>query len=310
LGFAKVPNRSRYDELHDKYDSILTTKQGTRYERLAAIVFKILEDNNVVIHDVQLRGASDVPHQIDVHIERDGRSRHLIIECKDFDISDNKVGLDIVRNFWAVAADTTVDEALILACTGFTADAAKFAKAKGIKLAVLRIFEDADWEGRFRTIDVNIIALTRKNWSMSINVASEEARRDLAIATRSFNREDVLTYVDPVFMVKGEYREPLTTFIDDCSRDKERNERLPSASDKVTLRIRSDGWRLEINNHSPISFNSIDVSYEMGRIKSRISVTSKRVAELLVSGLGEADIVIFDDQLERHKIDAATGEVV
>ena len=33
----KPPERSRYDELHDKYHTILTTKAGTRYERLAAI---------------------------------------------------------------------------------------------------------------------------------------------------------------------------------------------------------------------------------------------------------------------------------
>jgi hypothetical protein len=38
-------SRSRYDELHDKYDTILTTKSGTRYERLAAIVFKELEES-------------------------------------------------------------------------------------------------------------------------------------------------------------------------------------------------------------------------------------------------------------------------
>jgi hypothetical protein len=33
--------RSRYDDLNDKYHALLSTKAGTRYERLAAIVFKV-----------------------------------------------------------------------------------------------------------------------------------------------------------------------------------------------------------------------------------------------------------------------------
>ena len=48
------PCRSRCDELHDKYHQILTTKVGTRYERLAAMVYKALEDKNVIIHDLSL----------------------------------------------------------------------------------------------------------------------------------------------------------------------------------------------------------------------------------------------------------------
>jgi hypothetical protein len=31
------PSRSRYDELHDRYHTLLSTKAGTRYERLEAV---------------------------------------------------------------------------------------------------------------------------------------------------------------------------------------------------------------------------------------------------------------------------------
>jgi hypothetical protein len=51
-----MTQRSRYDELHDRYHALLTTKAGTRYEMLAAMVFKILEDKNIVIHDLKLVG--------------------------------------------------------------------------------------------------------------------------------------------------------------------------------------------------------------------------------------------------------------
>jgi|GEM_PF-3124967 len=49
--------RSRYDELHDKYHRILTTKAGTRYEQLAALVFKALEAESTVVHDLDIFGA-------------------------------------------------------------------------------------------------------------------------------------------------------------------------------------------------------------------------------------------------------------
>jgi hypothetical protein len=39
-------------------------------------------------------------------------------------------------------------------------------------------------------------------------------------------------------------------------------------------------------------------------------VTSNRIAELLIAGFGNSDLIIFGDQLEGRKIDAATGEVM
>lgn len=168
-------SRSRYDELHDKYDAILTTKSGTRYERLAAMVFKALEESTAVIHDVSLLGESDVSHQIDVHVTIEGQSRRVLIECKDFDISGDKVGLPIVRNFWAVLDNTRANEGFIITCNGFTGDAAKYAKAKGIKLVVLRIHEEKDWEGYIKTVVVRLLALAPANPTMTVHVSDEAA---------------------------------------------------------------------------------------------------------------------------------------
>jgi hypothetical protein len=123
------------------------------------MVFKALEESTAVIHDVSLLGESDVSHQIDVHVTVEGQSRRVLIECKDFDISGDKVGLPIVRNFWAVLDDTRANEGFIITCKGFTGDAAKYAKAKGIKLVVLRIHEEKDWEGYIKTVVVRLLAL-------------------------------------------------------------------------------------------------------------------------------------------------------
>jgi len=82
-----MDNKSKYDKLHDKYNTLLTQKSGTRYERLAAFVFKTLEKSDVVIHDLKLIGDTGVKHQIDVIIEKNCKKRRTLIECKDFDIS-------------------------------------------------------------------------------------------------------------------------------------------------------------------------------------------------------------------------------
>ena len=96
-----MKQKSSYDKLHDLHYEILTSKSGTRYERLTAFVFKALDKDNVVIHDLKLIGKdTEVKHQIDVIIEKNKKKRRVLVECKDFDISSNKVGLGIVRNFF------------------------------------------------------------------------------------------------------------------------------------------------------------------------------------------------------------------
>jgi hypothetical protein len=140
-----MPKRSRYDELHDRYHTIRTTKAGTRYEVLAAFVFKALEERDAVIHDLSLMGDSEVAHQIDVSVEKNGIKRRVLLECKDDNLSGDKVGLGILRDFRSVLEDTKADEGIVVACNGFTKDAQKYAKAKGIKLVVLRAFEKRTW---------------------------------------------------------------------------------------------------------------------------------------------------------------------
>lgn len=51
-------DRTQYDELHDRFFSILSSNEGTRYERLAAVVLKALHEQNSAIHDFKLRGDS------------------------------------------------------------------------------------------------------------------------------------------------------------------------------------------------------------------------------------------------------------
>jgi Restriction endonuclease len=165
--------RSRYDELHDLYYDLLSTKSGTRYERLAAVVFKSLEQSSTVIHDLKLVGDSGVSHQIDVTIERDGRQQRAIIECKDFDLSGDKVGLGIVRDFYGAIADINPDGAYVVTCNGFTSDAERYAKSKHIGLVILREFQESDWLGRIRQINIRFIPVVASQPKVDIKLKQD-----------------------------------------------------------------------------------------------------------------------------------------
>ncbi len=142
---------SSLDLIYDQLVAEERRKTGTKFERLAAIAFAAL-DGRTTVHDLRLRGASGVRHQIDVTVGDD--RRRLLVECKQY---DGKVGLSVVRDFWAVVDDVVPDEAFVVTTVGFTRDAIRFAEAKGLKLAVLRQATNADLEGRITSVTVDMI---------------------------------------------------------------------------------------------------------------------------------------------------------
>lgn len=132
-------------------------KSGTKYERLAAIVFKILNREEAVVHDVKLRGdGKETAHQIDVHARRGEEELRWIVECRDFDAgaSSPKIGLGEVRDFASVVRDLKPDEAMMVTTVGFSGPAETYAREQKIRLAILREFNESDWEGRLREIRV------------------------------------------------------------------------------------------------------------------------------------------------------------
>jgi hypothetical protein len=207
------PHRSRYDELHDNYHQILTTKAGTRYERLAAMVFKALEDRNTVIHDLKLAGDDpEVKHQIDVTIEAAGATKRVLVECKDFDLSKDKVGLDIIRNFRSVLEDTKADEGIVITCVGFTEDAQKYARSKNIKLAVLRLFETRDMNGRIIKIVIGFVIQRPANPRVTVAI-SEADQPQYSAQLAEIGVKAGIFNTDPVFFVRGNERHQFNAFV-------------------------------------------------------------------------------------------------
>jgi len=302
---AKPPARSRYDELHDKYHRIATTKAGTRYERLAALVFKALEAQHAVIHDLKLTGEDpEVLHQIDVTVEIGDSSKRLIIECKDFDISGAKVGLDIVRNFRSVVEDTKAEEAIVISCNGFTEDAQKYARSKNIKLAVLRVFEESDQDGRIKRIIVGLTVAEPKNPRVMPHLHEPEGHR-LKTELAKIGLTLGIQIDDPVYVTRGNEKQHINTYLTAHMNDAMH----PGGPKALRIAIPADGWQIQVDGNTPIPFQGVVIEFEVDEESVTFDVVSQRVAELILSGFGSGDVIIFGDQIERLVVDPETGQV-
>lgn len=300
--------RSRYDELHDRFVSAATSKAGTRYERLAAIVLKVLNDQQRVIHDLRLLGESDVKHQIDVTIEADGKARRVLVECKDFDISGDPVGLGIIRDFFGVVSDVKPDEAVVVTCNDFTADARKYAAAKGIKLATLREHEVPEGHARIRRVEMTMIVSWPEARGVRFILDGTEADlgSKLAADRAAAGLHPSNTSIwDPVFvnLPDGRRIQVLELLNEHLNDNPDRTAGLHEKS------ISMKGATLEIEERGGIPLSSIVLTYEFATAEPQVMSWATRVAALIVAGLGDENYVIFEDDLRRFTI-RDDGEVV
>lgn len=295
---------SKYDELLDRYHTIATTKAGTRYEILAAMLAKTLEEQKRVVHDIKLLGDSDVPHQIDVTVEEPAGRKHLLIECKDFDISGDKVGLSIIRDFWAVVDDTKPDSAWVLTCNGFTSEALKFAKAKGIKCIVMRLYTDQDDKGRIKRIVLSTHLLQPIEPRVSLFV-DEDDFPILEMAKKAAGIGESLHLNDDAYFllsdgIRKHFNEVLTAEMNDAMGTR--------LAGEVRAIVHPNGRRLFIGG-TEVPYKGIIINFAILSETSTQEIVSQRTAELLVEGIQDADMIIFDDQIRRRRIDPDTGEI-
>ncbi|MDE8333295.1 restriction endonuclease [Erysipelothrix rhusiopathiae] len=155
-----------FEQIYDSHVTEEKLKTGTKFERLTAIVFKILEMNSAVIHDLRLRGENkSAKHQIDVYVELNKNRKRILIECKDY---SKVVGISVVRDFYGVVSRIKPDQSIVVSSIGFTKGAINFAKDEDISLVILREFKDSDWDGIIRRIDLKTEFLFMENKKINI----------------------------------------------------------------------------------------------------------------------------------------------
>ena len=122
------------EQIYDRLVAAEKLKSGTKYERLAALVFQVLDRSALVVHDVTLGApGKEASHQLDVIAsDRTGRRRRVVVEARD---RGKRVGIGQVRDFFRVVHQLQADVAWIVSPSGFTDPAKRYARDEGIRLA-------------------------------------------------------------------------------------------------------------------------------------------------------------------------------
>ncbi|MEK3910669.1 restriction endonuclease [Paenibacillus sp. FSL H7-0331] len=164
------------DQIYNKLIANEKMKNGSKYERLAAIVYKIIDESNVVIHDLRLKGiGKSAQHQIDVTIEKNGRLKRILVECKQY---DKVIGIGIVRDFFGAISQIKPDEAFVVTTVGYTKGAIDFAKDENINLSILKEAVESDWDGIIRSVEINLEFILMKNLIINwIAIDDDEIKR-------------------------------------------------------------------------------------------------------------------------------------
>ncbi len=159
------PMINQLDIIYDRTIADEKLKSGTKYERLAALFFNLLAARSAVVHNLRLTGdRKETAHQIDVVISHDGIRHRVLVECRDF--SAATIGLDQVRAFNGVLVQLQPATGIVLTTVGYTTGALSYGRDEGIifgrlrafEPSSLRAFEEQDWNGRVRQVNLEIHA--------------------------------------------------------------------------------------------------------------------------------------------------------
>lgn len=297
---------SNIAQIYDKLIADEKLKNGTKYERLAAVVFKILDQSDTVIHDLRLRGdGKTARHQIDVTVEKNGNKKRILIECKEY---EKVVGIKVIRDFYGAVSQIKPDEAFVITTKGFTREAIHFAKDENIRLAILREAKDDDWEGLIRKININLICLFMDTPQISF-VAFDEQEKDRIYEllkdhwgeTQNIWTKDAYFY-DEDFQPISNFQDMIAPIVNAAPRE----------VGKVTKGRHEFGRKLfvKILSHF-VAIKGFDYEFNSYAIERNIVVDDGgKVASLLLKILdNDHKMLFFEEDLEKWTFDE-DGEVI
>ena len=295
------------EKIYDAHVADEILKAGTKYERLAAIIFKVLEEDNTVIHDLRLKGdGKSASHQIDVTIEKQGSIKRILIECKDY---DEVVGIGVIRDFYGAVAQIKPEEAIVVTTQGFTKGAVNFANDEKIKLAILRKVIDEDLENRIEEIVIRGHILTFGTphilyWKS----ASDEDYDNFNKLSLSYAGKTVGTDTEATFFYddKGKKIETFRAYLESFFNSLPREGNKTVEAEHLFPEIRY----IEVGNQLiGVSGFAYRISFYENIIESILDV-GKKIAVLLLKMLdGSLNKLFFDGDISEWTFDDS-GEVV
>ncbi len=267
-----------------------------------ASVAEALHQNHVIVHDISLRGESDVKHQIDVYVSSNETSepKRILIECKDY--SKEKVGLSIVRDFSAVVDDVKPTHATIVTCVGYTEDAIRFATHKGIRLCTLQIYDKKSDKLESIGIHLTLLWPSVKHAEFLTDTEGQVKIQEALLRAGATDiaeegvgvRQIPLGDETPVYIRFGEKRLQIMEHMRDLVRG--------FIAGWGEIGERKFEWKneafLEAGDEPPIRMDGIILVVEQEATEDYFTVAGSRIAELVLRYLDESeDRVIYRDEL-------------
>jgi hypothetical protein len=138
------------DELHDSLFGERPKKRGTRFERIAALVFAVLAEGTVRHQVLLRREARRARHWIDVQIEREQGTELAIVECKHW---KQLVDQDVINSVVGRRQQLGAAEAIVVRTVGFTQGAIDVAYDEHVRLVRIHpLAVDEHWHGVVKEI--------------------------------------------------------------------------------------------------------------------------------------------------------------
>ena len=128
------------------------------YEAATAALYQAMgESSGITVEcfgsSCRVQGKSGSWYQIDVLTSQSNglQTVRTAIECKYW---QKRVTRNVVSNLITTVEDTNIEKGVIVSKEGFTSGAIALAKQKNISLVEMREPNDADWEGKIKTIHI------------------------------------------------------------------------------------------------------------------------------------------------------------
>lgn len=305
----------RIEQIYDQAVAEEKLKDGTKYERLTAIVFKILDDSGLVIHDVKLSGdGKEASHQIDVSAGYHHMQRRVLVECKDY--ASESVGIDVIRDFNGALIQLQPAQGIVVTTTRFTSGARANARDEGIALVQLRPFTDHDWNGRVRAVHIAATGYTlgepHTTWEVTGKVRPAPDGADDSAGRVSVQN---VAYYDALGARQG----PLHSLLAPWQAELSRATPADGSTDTVTGHHQLDHPVWLRREHHLVEVTGFAWSAPVVSIDVGLQVTADRIADLiahvvqlptamtltesLATALGPSGTVIFHDQLTSWTVD-------
>ena len=155
------------------------------YEAITAALYKALGEGSGITIECfgarcRVQGKSGSWYQIDVLASQSNglQTVRTAIECKYW---KKKATRNVVSNLIATLEDTNIEKGVVVSREGFTSGAILLAKQKNVSLVEMRKPNDADWEGKIKSIHITLWLVQPEFYDLELVQPSQQVEAGIQV---------------------------------------------------------------------------------------------------------------------------------